>query len=170
MAGTPPTAPGCSSPSVQPGTEHCRDPGAGSALAIPSQPLPGNNSSLPRSHPTPLCSHSLGAVPAALGNCLSPGFLQLLQALQGHPELSPKLLLCRLNNPSCASLSSQQSCSILCSSCCPLRSLCSVGHSAEGPMALSLGLWHCPFPTGAKLQGKKDFPEEKTKTWQGCEG
>ena len=36
MAGTPPTV-----PSVQPGTEHCRDPGAATAaLAIPSQPLP----------------------------------------------------------------------------------------------------------------------------------
>ncbi|XP_064262049.1 uncharacterized protein LOC135291689 isoform X5 [Passer domesticus] len=40
-------------------------------------------------------SHSLCAVPAPPGNCLSPGFLGLLQALQGHPELSPKLLLCR---------------------------------------------------------------------------
>ncbi|TRZ12681.1 hypothetical protein HGM15179_014440 [Zosterops borbonicus] len=43
---------------------------------------------------------------------LVSGFLGLLQALQGHPELSPKLLLSRLNNPSFASLSSQQSCSI----------------------------------------------------------
>uniref|UniRef100_H0YUM9 Uncharacterized protein n=1 Tax=Taeniopygia guttata TaxID=59729 RepID=H0YUM9_TAEGU len=39
MAGTPPTVPGCSSPSVQPFLGHSRDPGAApAALAIPAQP------------------------------------------------------------------------------------------------------------------------------------
>ena len=79
-----------------------RDPGAATAAlgtlcqGLPT--LPGNNS-FPISHPA-LPSGTgkpfLAPGPPCLGNCLSPGFLQLLQALQGHPELTPKLLLSRL--------------------------------------------------------------------------
>ena len=120
------TVPSCSSPSVQPGLGHCQGSrGSPSCSGHPVPALSPCQGTIPaqdpfnpaflqlKAIPCVLSLHSLGAVPAALGNCLSPGFLQLLQ---GHPELSPKLLLCRLNNPSCASLSSQQSCSILCSS------------------------------------------------------
>ncbi|KAJ7427550.1 hypothetical protein WISP_05963 [Willisornis vidua] len=38
------------------------------------------------------------------------------KVLEGHTEVTPKLLFSRLANPSCVSLSSQQSCSILCPS------------------------------------------------------
>ncbi|XP_059703655.1 collagen alpha-1(I) chain-like isoform X1 [Haemorhous mexicanus] len=76
MAGTPPTVPACSSPSVQPGLRHSRDAGAApAALAVPAQP------GIPHC-PDPIhaCPLALGAIPWLLSLhpcpqslCSSPG-------------------------------------------------------------------------------------------------
>ncbi|XP_050832164.1 BCL-6 corepressor-like protein 1 [Serinus canaria] len=60
MAGTPPTVPGCSSPSVQPGLGHCQ----GSRDGIPSQPCPPCQGTIPHCQdPSQPCPLALGAIP-----------------------------------------------------------------------------------------------------------
>uniref|UniRef100_A0A8U8C7I0 Acrosin n=1 Tax=Geospiza parvula TaxID=87175 RepID=A0A8U8C7I0_GEOPR len=76
-AGTPPTIPGCSSPSVQPGPGHCQ--GCRGSPSCSGNPSPARNSSLPRCHPclpSGSGSHSLGAVPAGLGPSPSAALLE----------------------------------------------------------------------------------------------